>query len=72
MDMFKDEVRKVFGRLTVIERIYPKRNLLATCRAIFLCQCECGSKLSVSGNLLRKGKFKQCGVCAQAWENKGD
>jgi hypothetical protein len=67
---YKDELGKVFGRLTVVERIHPKRNLLMRCRAIWLCQCACGNKMSVSGNLLRKGLFKECGTCAQAWGKK--
>lgn len=66
---FKDETGKVFGRLTVIKREYlPRDGLKMRCRAIFRCQCSCGNKISVSGNMLRRGTFKECGVCAQAWE----
>jgi hypothetical protein len=68
---FKDETGNVFGRLTVIERVYlpikPKRS-----RAVFKVRCACGTEMNFSGNLLRKGKFKECGTCAQAWEQKDD
>lgn len=63
----KDELGKVFGRLTVINREYPKRNLLMKCRAIWRVKCSCGNEMTVSGNLLRKKMFKECGTCAQAW-----
>jgi hypothetical protein len=66
----KDETGKTFGRLTVVERVFPKRNLLMRCRAVWLCRCSCGNELTVSGNLLRKGTFKECGTCAQAWRKK--
>jgi hypothetical protein len=41
-------------------------------RAVFLCRCACGTEINMSGNLLRKGTFKECGVCAQAWGKKDD
>jgi hypothetical protein len=71
MQDFKDETGKTFGRLTVIERIkmpsQPKRS-----RAVFLCRCSCGTEINMSGNLLRKGTFKECGTCAQAWGKNDD
>ena len=63
----KDELGKVFGRLTVINREYPKRNLLMKCRAIWRVRCSCGTEMTVSGNLLRQRIFRECGTCAQAW-----
>jgi len=66
----KDETGSVFGKLTVVERVYPKRTLLMTCRAVFKVRCSCGNEMFVSGNLLRRGKFKECGTCAQAWGTK--
>ena len=63
---FKDEVGNVYGKLTVIERVYPKRQPSRT-RAVFKVRCSCGGEMSVSGNLLRKKMFKECGTCAQAW-----
>lgn len=68
---FKDETGNVFGRLTVIERVkmpsHPKRS-----RAVFLCRCACGTEMTVSGNMLRRGTFRECGTCAQAWRSKDD
>lgn len=48
-----------FGRLTVIERDYSKKN-----RTYWLCQCECGNKKVVESCNLRKGLTKSCG-CLQ-------
>ena len=70
MQNLKDETGKVFGRLTVVERIRPKRTLLMTHRAIWLCRCACGNEMTVSGNMLRRGTFRECGTCAQAWGTK--
>jgi hypothetical protein len=70
MTDFKDETGKTFGRLTVIERLkMPAKKDRS--RAVFLCRCACGTEINMSGNLLRKGTFKECGTCAQAW-GKGD
>jgi hypothetical protein len=63
---FKDEVGNVYGKLTVIERIRLTRQPGRT-RAVFKVRCSCGSEMNVSGNLLRKKVFKECGTCAQAW-----
>ena len=72
MNDFKDEVGKVYGRLTVVSREYPKRNLLMRCRAIFKVRCSCGTYMSVSGHLLRRKMFRECGTCAQAWGKKDE
>lgn len=69
MNGVKDELGKVFGRLTVINREYPKRNLQMRCRAIWRVRCSCGTEMTVSGNLLRQGVYRECGACAQAWED---
>jgi hypothetical protein len=71
MTPFKDETGKVFGRLTVIERVKmpTKQN---RSRAVFLCRCACGTEINMSGNLLRKGTFKECGMCAQAWGKRDE
>jgi hypothetical protein len=61
-----NEVGNVYGKLTVIGRVYPKRRFNRT-RAAFKVRCSCGSEMNVSGNLLRKKVFKECGTCAQAW-----
>jgi hypothetical protein len=64
----KDELGRRFGRLTVVDRVYPKRKLTQRCRAIWQCRCDCGADIKVSGNLLRKGVFKECATCAAVWE----
>lgn len=64
----KDELGRRFGRLTVVSRVYPKRKLTQRCRAIWQCRCDCGADVNVSGNLLRKGVFKECATCAAVWE----
>jgi hypothetical protein len=66
-----NEVGNVYGKLTVIGRVYPKRRFNRT-RAAFKVRCSCGNEMNVSGNLLRKGTFKECGGCAQAWGKKDE
>ena len=48
-----------FGRLTVINCAGSRNH-----RAIWLCACECGSHIIVSGKRLRSGHTKSCG-CLQ-------
>ncbi len=54
-----------FGRLTVISRsgyhIQPCGRKLIT----WLCSCDCGNNIVVSGNNLRKGQTKSCGCIAK-------
>jgi hypothetical protein len=45
-----------FGRLTPIETVEGGRFHL-----MYLCECECGNKLKVTGNSLRNGNTKSCG-----------
>lgn len=51
-----NEIGNTYGRLTVIEKSESKNN-----RAQWLCQCECGNQIVVSGKLLRNGHVKSCG-----------
>ena len=44
-----------FGRLTVIERNYDKRGVF------WICQCDCGNKISVASSHLISGCTKSCG-----------
>lgn len=62
---FKDEVGKVYGRLTVLERVTRQngRSGKRTSRAAWLCRCACGAKLIVSGQNLRKGLVTACDYC---------
>ena len=55
---FIDETGKTYGRLTVLQKT-EKRNQK---RAIlWLCQCECGNQILVTGTNLRSGVTKSCG-----------
>jgi hypothetical protein len=60
----KDMIGQVFGYLTVIERDgdYPQKT---GHHAKWLCQCQCGKKVVVVGNQMRRGKTKSCG-CLKA------
>lgn len=53
----KNEVGNKFGRLKVKELVgYSKGR-----KAIFLCECECGTEKPVAGSDLRSGHTKSCG-----------
>ena len=49
-----------FGTLTVIE--YSPRNNDRH-RTHYICECDCGRKLLVRSDNLRKGKSRQCSAC---------
>ena len=46
-----------FGNLTVIERKGSNKEG----KALWLCKCSCGNKITTTGKLLRKGETKSCG-----------
>lgn len=52
----KDMTGKQFGFLTVLQREGRKGS-----QATWLCQCECGNQVVVTGNLLRNGGVQSCG-----------
>lgn len=52
----KDMIGKKFGKLTILNFAYKKDD-----RYFWLCECECGSKTTVCGSLLRQGRTKSCG-----------
>lgn len=54
-----DLTGKKFGRLTVIGRAPTVRN-----RTYWLCECDCGKRISVDGGNLRGGHTESCG-CLQ-------
>lgn len=56
----KDITGKKFHRLTAIKRVGSNKEG----RAIWLCKCDCGKEIVVSGVLLRNGAVKSCG-CLQ-------
>lgn len=59
-------VDRKFGRLTVLKDVGSDEQK----RILWLCQCECGNKIEVSGVFLRRGTTKSCG-CLKL-ENKGE
>lgn len=60
MARFKNLAGMKIGRLTVLERVGTNKNYCA----IWLCQCECGKKITVISNSLLSGNTKSCG-CLQ-------
>lgn len=53
---FKDIEGQKFGRLTVTRYVEQRKR-----RAHWLCRCECGNELIVSGKHLRNGHTQSCG-----------
>lgn len=51
-----DLTGRVFGRLTVKERIVPPKG-----RTLFVCACECGNEVTVNGSDLQTGNNVSCG-----------
>jgi len=51
-----DETGNVYGKLTVVELSSDKRK-----RLYWVCQCECGNNVIVSGSVLRRGDQVSCG-----------
>lgn len=62
---YKDLVGQKFGRLTVLERDYNTQNN----RIVYLCQCECGSIVSVQSNHLTRGETLSCGCLVSSGED---
>ena len=56
MSRVKNETGNKYGLLTVLERDG------SICgKAAWLCQCECGKQIRVTGDALRRGQAKTCG-----------
>lgn len=55
--MIKDELGNVYGILTVITRSHTNKNG----EVYWLCKCNCGREITVSGASLRRGCTKSCG-----------
>lgn len=51
-----DLTGKKFNKLTVLTRDFSKVG-----RAYWICQCECGNKISVRSDFLKSGNTKACG-----------
>lgn len=56
MSRVKDETGNKYGLLTVIERAGSISG-----KAAWLCQCECGNQIRVTGDSLRRGQATTCG-----------
>lgn len=55
-----DLIGKKYGRLTVISLAEKPKESKSTSK-FWLCECECGNKKIISGNVLKQGKSKSCG-----------
>lgn len=51
-----DMINKKFGELTVLERVYNKKN-----GTFFKCKCDCGNETIARGDRLRDGITHHCG-----------
>ena len=56
MSRVKNEIGNKYGRLTVIERAGSIHE-----KAAWLCRCECGNQIIVTGDSLRRGQTTTCG-----------
>lgn len=56
-----DLAGQIFGRLTVIRRVENNQKGLP----MWECQCECGNKVNVRGDVLRYGMTQSCGCLAR-------
>lgn len=54
----KDIIGQKFGRLTVIARHPVNSN---DRKARWICKCDCGNEIVVTGKALRKGTTQSCG-----------
>lgn len=57
-----------FGKLVVVERAATPPGVRSGAR--WMCQCECGSLVTVTRKSLRRGQTKSCG-CAWPWHAHG-
>jgi hypothetical protein len=62
MAVLKDISGTVFGRLTVLSRSTESHK---HGQAHWVCRCSCGTKTTVAGDMLRRGRSKSCG-CLRA------
>ena len=62
MSRIKNIINEIFGRLTVISLCKERSN---SGKARWLCQCSCGSEVTVVGSDLLSGHTKSCGCLGQ-------
>ena len=58
-------IGKRFGKLTVIEQAETKDH-----RTYWVCQCDCGRKITTAGVELNRGSTKSCGLCSTTQQNR--
>lgn len=63
----KDLTGERFGRLTVIERAGSNKHN----NSLWLCECDCGNRVTKSSNLLRNGKLPSCGCDRSLYARSG-
>lgn len=61
---FKDETGNRYTRLVVLHRAESDKHWAA----MWLCICDCGNSLVVSGRNLRKGNTKSCGCLLREYQ----
>jgi hypothetical protein len=61
MGKFIDLTGKIFGRLTVIEKVEQPKHLKGHKRIYWLCKCNCGNEKTVSTTDLNLKKIQSCG-----------
>lgn len=54
--MGENLVGKKFGRIAVVEKVGKRKN-----KIIWMCKCDCGGIIPVSGDSLKSGNTKSCG-----------
>ena len=68
---YQDLTGKKYGKITVLERhgtfiTVDKKTNKKSCRAKWLCKCECGNKVIKNSNELYRRKYTKCKPCAYA------
>ena len=58
---YEDLAGKRFGMLTVLEKVTLEEQQKGDTYAQWLCQCDCGGKITVSSKRLKRGTVTNCG-----------
>ena len=61
MSRIVDLTGERFGRLTVLGVGKPRETASGRTLIEWICQCDCGKKVSVPGDYLKRGKTRSCG-----------
>lgn len=68
----KDLVGKRFGKLVVVGKAKGRYSSGGQYKAFWECVCDCGNKVEISGEKLRKGHTKSCGCLNKDGWTKDD